>query len=389
MKKTMTALLSGAIAFGSAAAGDGGDTELHVAPTGRILLDAAAYSPRGGLFTDGVAIPDIRLGVDGSYGRWSARIDACLAYGRVSMRDVYIEYQPSGTHRFTGGYITPEFGLNTPVQSCMKSSMEEMTSDVFTNATGRNIALMYTCSAPKVWTAVSGFTDAASLTTPANDQGKTSFGAANRTFLRHLTPGGAVMQAGVSASCQTALHERVTGPDGGSYTTPGYFDFAADFPSRVCSVGMLEARVGDARSVFRLSPELLLMKGRVALESQYYYMRVSRTGALPAYRAKGAYALLRCMLLGEGYSYDASEGCIDLPEPRSLELTAGFDITDANCHAAGIMGGLSRDLSLTLTCWLNSFMLARLRYSWTDVRGRADMPDTRVSIIQARFQINF
>ncbi|MDE6825259.1 MAG: hypothetical protein K2J18_00690, partial [Paramuribaculum sp.] len=145
MKKTMTALITGAIAFGNAAA-EADETKLHIAPTGRIMLDAAAYSPRKDLFTNGVAIPDIRLGIESSYGDWSARIDACLAYGKISMRDIYIEYQPSATHRFTGGYITPEFGLNTPVQSCMKSSMEEMTSDVFTNATGRNIALMYTLS---------------------------------------------------------------------------------------------------------------------------------------------------------------------------------------------------------------------------------------------------
>ena len=388
MKKTMTALITGAIAFGNAAA-EADETKLHIAPTGRIMLDAAAYSPRKDLFTNGVAIPDIRLGIESSYGDWSARIDACLAYGKISMRDIYIEYQPSATHRFTGGYITPEFGLNTPVQSCMKSSMEEMTSDVFTNATGRNIALMYTCSTPFVWTAVSGYTDATSLTEPANEQGKTSFGVANRTFLRHTPAEGAVAQAGFSSSWQSALHERLTAPDGHSYTSPGYFDFAADFPSRVCSVGMLEARVDDARSVMKLSPELLLMKGRLAIESQYYYMRVSRNGVLPAYRAKGAYGLLRCLLLGTGYSYDPSEGCIDIPAPRSLELVAGFDITDADCHDAEIMGGLSRDLSLTLNYYLNSFMLARLRYSWTDVRGRTDMPDTHVNIIQARFQINF
>ena len=39
---------------------------------------------------------------------------------------------------------------------------------------------------------------------------------------------------------------------------------------------MLGADIEDARGVFKLSPELVLSKGRLALESQYYFMNVSR-----------------------------------------------------------------------------------------------------------------
>ncbi|MDE6825852.1 MAG: hypothetical protein K2J18_03715, partial [Paramuribaculum sp.] len=58
---------------------DDSEPKLSVKPTGRILMDGAAYfGGNDGIteysgdtrFVDGVAIPDLRLGVKASYGRW-------------------------------------------------------------------------------------------------------------------------------------------------------------------------------------------------------------------------------------------------------------------------------------------------------------------------------
>ena len=56
--------------------------KLSVKPTGRILMDGAVYMGGNGdikndeedtKFVDGVAIPDLRLGVKASYGKWKAK----------------------------------------------------------------------------------------------------------------------------------------------------------------------------------------------------------------------------------------------------------------------------------------------------------------------------
>lgn len=51
------------------------EPKFSIKPTGRMLLDGAVYMPDGDGFSDGVAMPDIRIGAKASYGKWAAKID--------------------------------------------------------------------------------------------------------------------------------------------------------------------------------------------------------------------------------------------------------------------------------------------------------------------------
>ena len=73
----------------------------------------------------------------------------------------------------------------------------------------------------------------------------------------------------------------------------------------------------------------------------------------------------------------------------SLELVAGYNYTDGSCHEAGIYGGRSNDASVTLNYYINKYMIARLRYCYTNVFDSDVTPDRHVNIIQARIQIKF
>ena len=77
----------------SAAAQDTGNS-FTIKPTGRILADGAVYLPGSEKegFVSGVAIPDVRIGVKAGYGKWKAKIDLGFAYSKVSMKDIYVEY---------------------------------------------------------------------------------------------------------------------------------------------------------------------------------------------------------------------------------------------------------------------------------------------------------
>lgn len=362
--------------------------KLTVTPAGRILLDGACYSPEGDGLNAGVALPDIRFGAKVSYGKWAAKIDVGFGYGKVGMKDVYIQYSFNESNLLRGGYFVHQFGLNAATSSSMKPAMEAPTTDDFFHATGRNLGLMYVYDRGKFFAGVSAIIAGTSLTTPANEQGKTSYGGATRLVFRPFHSTGLIAQAGISGWVQSALHKAVTEDDHYSVGN-GYFDFGANFPTRVCKTKMLGADVTDARSVVKFTPELLVAKGRVALEGQYYYMNVSRKGDLKSYKASGAYGLLRGILIGGDYGYSHADAGLATPGPKTLELVAGYNYTDGSCHEAGIYGGRSNDASVTLNYYINKYMIARLRYCYTNVFDSDVTPDRHVNIIQARIQIKF
>ncbi len=153
------------------------ETKFSIKPTGRMLLDGAVYMPDGDGFSDGVAMPDIRMGAKVSYGKWAAKIDVGYGFGKISMKDVYMQYNFNPYNLLRMGYFVHQFGLNAATSSSMKPAMEAPITDTFFNATGRNLGVMYVYDKDKFFLGVSGIVAGTSMTEPANEQGKTSIGA--------------------------------------------------------------------------------------------------------------------------------------------------------------------------------------------------------------------
>lgn len=366
------------------------ETKFTIRPTGRVLVDGAVFGPDGDGFSDGVCLPDIRMGVKATYGKWYAKIDVGYSFGKIGMKDVYMQYSFNQSNLLRLGYFVHQFGLNAATSSSMKPAMEAPVSDTYFAATGRNLGLMYVLDKEKVFLGASAMVAGTSMTTYSNDQGKISGGAIGRIVYRPFTGQGSIAQAGLSLWYQSALHKKTEDDQGRKVTSPGYFDFSCGFPTRVCKVGMLGADIEDARGVFKLSPELVLSKGRLALESQYYFMNVSRDGGRPSYRAHGVYGLLRGLIIGDReYSYSHADAGLATPKPGSLECVLGYNYTDASCSHSGIYGGKSNDYFVTLNYYINKYMIARLRYSYTDVRGSSVQRDRHVNTLQARVQFLF
>lgn len=388
---SITALATMAIALGASQMMQAQDEEpkFSIKPTGRMLLDGAVYMPDGDGFADGVAMPDIRMGAKVSYGKWAAKIDVGYGFGKISMKDVYMQYNFNAHNLLRMGYFVHQFGLNAATSSSMKPAMEAPITDTFFNATGRNLGVMYVYDKDRFFLGVSGIVAGTSMTEPANEQGKSSVGALNRFVYRPYFEEGLIAQVGISLWYQTALHKRIENENGDKVLSPGYFDFSAGFPTRVCKVSMLGADIQEAKGVFKLSPEIVMAKDRIALEGQYYYMNIGRHGGLHSYKAQGVYGLLRGLLIGDSYGYSHADAGLATPKPGSLEMLLGYNYTDANCGKAGIFGGISNDYSVTFNYYINKYMLARLRYSYTDVRNSAVQRDRHVNTIQARLQIIF
>ncbi len=386
-------MLSAAIllapAFSTVSAQDSEEPKFKFTPTGRILADGAVYAPDGDAFADGVAIPDVRIGAKVSYGKWSGKIDIGYGFGKLSMKDVFIQYGFNPENYVKVGYFVHQFGLNAATSSSMKPSMEVSSCDTYFNATGRNLGIQYVHDKDAFFAGVSVMAGT-SISTPASDYGKVSVGATTRLVWRPYHEEGRVVQVGMSGWYQSAMHKKLTDDEGNPYVSPGFFDFSCQFPTRVSKVNMLGANVSDAKGLVKLSPEILLSKDRFALEGQYYYMNVDRKDGLHSYSAQGAYGLLRALICGDSsYAYSHGDAGLAKPGGKTLECVLGYSYTNGYDSKSQIFGGISNDYSVTLNYYLNKYITCRLRYSYTNVWGSDVMHKRHENIIQARIMFKF
>ncbi len=389
MKALMIACAVASLCTFSALADDDNTPKFSIKPTGRILMDGAVYmggnskieNDEDTKFVDGVAIPDLRLGAKASYGKWKAKIDVGFGYGKVGLKDTYIEYDINESNLIRGGYFVPQWGLNSETSSSMKPSYEEPTSNEFFYANPRLLALMWVYDKGKYFAGTSVFTEAAAMTNNATAMGKQSWGVQTRLLFRPNHVDGDVLQLGCSFNYSSPNNDEHNG-----------FSYSANFPSRVSKVTDLSATVDHAKGSFKLSPEFLLIKGNVAFEAQYYYMNVIRKDGFKNFKAHGAYGMFRTLLIGSQYTYTHADAGVATPAARSLEMVLGYNYTKASDSAAGVWGGISQDANCTFNYYINSWMIARLRYSYTTVRNRRVenlLPKRHVNILEARLQIIF
>ena len=89
-------------------------------------------------FADGIALPDIRVGGKAEYGNWLAKIDVGYAFGKIGMKDVYIQYKFNPTNLLRGGYFVHQFGLQSATSSSFKETFEAPITDTYMNASGHS-----------------------------------------------------------------------------------------------------------------------------------------------------------------------------------------------------------------------------------------------------------
>lgn len=360
--------------------------KFSVKPTGRILADGAVFGPDGSGFTDGVALPDIRIGVQATYGNWMAKVDLGFGSFKFSMKDVFIQYKFNPENLLRGGYFVHQFGLQSATSSSFKNAIEAPTTDDFMNATGRNLGIMYQLDKPKFhWGMSVIFGNKGNLT--GDGVSKMSVGAVTRLVWRPIARTGEVVQVGMSGWYQSPTHYK----DADGKCGPGEYSLSANFPTRVVKVGLISANITDAGNQLKLSPELLLSKDRFGLEAQYYYMNIDRHNGLPNYVAQGCYGQLRCLLFGQTqYAYSVYDAGLATPSNKTLEFVAGYNYTNAS-HK-DIRGGITNDWSATFNFYLNKYVIFRLGYRYTNVRDAyagAPMPKRHENIIVGRVQFKF
>lgn len=389
--KNITALASVALLMCATPAmrAQSDEPTLKLTPTGRILMDGALYaSPDKEDFKDGLGIPDVRLGVKAKYGKWGAKIDVGFAYGKVGLKDLFIEYDFDQQNLLRGGSFIHQYGLQSATSSSMKITFEEPLSNSVFNCS-RQIGLMYVHSEDKYLGTASAHVEPQSVVLTPNQLGQEGYGIMSRQVFRPLHNDGNVVQVGISGGFVTPN----TGSD--NHNT---FGFATNFPTRVDKVQAIGVTMDDAMNQWKFTPELLLATGPVALEAQYFFNRVNFRNSLHSWTGQGAYATLRGLLTGGHYGYAMADGGLATPAKGACELVVGYNFTTLNDKKAqqrvgndivtGIYGGSANTLSATLNYYINKYMLARLNYTYTHTYNNATL-NTDLNAFQVRLQILF
>ena len=379
MKKYM---MAAALVMGFAAAANAQENKLVVKPSGRILMDAAFLSSSNKAVdeqcVDGVNVPDIRIGMKVSYGKWEGKADIGYARGSVSPKDIFIQYNFNKENFLRGGYFVHQFGYQSATSSSFKVSMEEPETHSAFGVGGRLVGLMYEHSDNKFMGTGSIYTDAQSFKKQTNHTGYQGTGLLTRLVYHPLIEKGNLFHVGIGLNYELAAENRSN------------MEFKAPYPVRVAGINAIGAKITDAKSDFKFSGEVMAAKGHVGIEGQYIFMNVDRKGDAKSYNAWGAYGNLRFLLNNE-YEYVKNDAGIATPAPKSWELVAAYNYTDMNDAKAGFHGGKLSDWALTMNYYINKYMIWRVsghivRAGESDYSG---FNKNTFRVIETRLQFKF
>lgn len=374
--------MAAALVMGFAAAANAQENKLVVKPSGRILMDAAFLNSSNKTVdeqcVDGVNVPDIRIGMKVSYGKWEGKADIGYARGSVSPKDIFIQYNFNKQNFLRGGYFVHQFGYQSATSSSFKVSMEEPETHSAFGVGGRLVGLMYEHSDNKFMGTGSVYTDAQSFKKQTNQTGYQGTGLLTRLVYHPLIEKGNLFHVGIGLNYELAAENRSN------------MEFKAPYPVRVAGINAIGAKITDAKNDFKFSGELMAAKGHVGIEGQYIFMNVDRKGDAKSYNAWGAYGNLRFLLNNE-YEYVKNDAGIATPAPKSWELVAAYNYTDMNDAKAGFHGGKLSDWALTMNYYINKYMIWRVsghivRAGESDYSG---FNKNTFRVIETRLQFKF
>lgn len=374
--------MAAALVMGFAAAANAQENKLVVKPSGRILMDAAFLNSSNKTVdeqcVDGVNVPDIRIGMKVSYGKWEGKADIGYARGSVSPKDIFIQYNFNKQNFLRGGYFVHQFGYQSATSSSFKVSMEEPETHSAFGVGGRLVGLMYEHSDNKFMGTGSIYTDAQSFKKQTNHTGYQGSGFLTRLVYHPLIEKGNLFHVGIGLNYELAAENRSN------------MEFKAPYPVRVAGINAIGAKITDAKSDFKFSGEVMAAKGHVGIEGQYIFMNVDRKGDAKSYNAWGAYGNLRFLLNNE-YEYVKNDAGIATPAPKSWELVAAYNYTDMNDAKAGFHGGKLSDWALTMNYYINKYMIWRVsghivRAGESDYSG---FNKNTFRVIETRLQFKF
>lgn len=181
------------------------ESKLVVKPSGRILLDAGLFDASDEInnqLNDGMAIPDMRVGFKATYEDRAAKVDIGYAYGKVGMKDVFIEHSLGKKSLIRAGYFVHQYGLQSATSSSFKISMEEPRSNQALN-NARLLGVMFEHSDLRYLVTTSFFSETDAMKMTSDKTGNQGIGVMARALYRPFTEPGRIFHVGVSGAYES------------------------------------------------------------------------------------------------------------------------------------------------------------------------------------------
>ena len=364
------------------------DVKFRVTPSGRALIDGAFYvAGTEDAFKNGMAISEARLGVKMQYGKWSSWIDVGFAYARIGLRNMWIQYDFNSHHSLRIGNFLQPFGIQGVSTTSLKSTFEQpLASALFTP--GLRLGGMYTFQNKSFYSSTSFHVESGALTQVMNypEFNKQGLTLVSRFVWRNRSEGDGnqLIQIGVSGAISSPERRTEDGID-----IHDSFSNSANFPTKVSNKEAIGVKVDKARLLIKATPELLLSKGKLAAQAQYFIQGVKRKDNLDTYISQSGYVTLRGIIFGQDYGYDPVGAQLGNPKKNTLECVLDYNYATLSDKKAMIYGGKANSFNVTFNYYFNPYITARLNYSHTHVWDKYDSEPLTQNAIQARIMVLF
>jgi len=349
---------------------------------GRILVDAGVFDSKSKDFANGMAMPDQRIGAKAYYGDYYGKIDIGFAGSSVKLKDIYIERKISPSSTFKVGYYIPTFGLQSITSSSQKVAFEELVSNgIF--STDRSVGVSYGYNKGVLFGATTAFVENRAMYESSDKTGRQAYGFAGRFVYRSVDKSGVTFHIGISGAYEKPRWNNDT------LIRHKSFNSNINFPTRIAHISAAEATVKDAKNMIKFAPEILFASGPIGVEAQYTQANIARERGFANYMAHGAQATLRGLILGGNYEYSKSSSGLSIPKPGSLEYVLSYSYADMSHNKTNVLGGEVNDIALSLSYYINKYIMWRFRYSYTEAKNREKLNNEKLNAFQTRLQIIF
>ncbi|MCU0453915.1 MAG: OprO/OprP family phosphate-selective porin [Bacteroidetes bacterium] len=361
----------------------------------RLQVDAAMYFENKNLMSNGAHFRRLTFALKAMLHKyWEAEFDVDFAEQvdtkpQTELRDMWIKFTPPDMSlSLQVGHFKEPFGLERLNSSRLLTFLER-SSISSALPLGRRIGIQ----ARYWWPEFAQMTGAIMGHEPATriDKGQRDEGWSSnlRASVSPINQYGHVLHVGAAGSYKI--------PDATSELKPNTIEISARTESYVFNPKFLHTGdIADVNHYLRYGGELLYVNGPIYLQGEVMGTTINRWYGKPAVNLKGGYAMATYMLTGETRYYYSDEGEIGPVEaPKNswgaLEVAGRYTITDLNDGAAGVRGGMAKQLMLGLNYYPNTSIKLQFNYSLVDLDQYATRKgnlfgDDDHSFIQVRFQ---
>lgn len=364
-----------------------GKNAITFTPSTLIYIDGAAFIQDKSDLSNGVTIPDVRLGFKLSYRQWYAKVDVGFAKGKVSAKDIFLQYNLKSNSYLRVGHYPEPFGIDHMESSSkLKFITTNAPSNIF--SPGRKLGLEYVGWNDMFWFAGGVFGDGDSMSN--KQEGDDGYSATSRFVYTPYRKEGAILHIGLAGSIRKADANGRSNTDGNLEDNQRNIGYSSSLLSNVETIKPLSVIVPNANYQAKYAIELMGALGPLYFQTEYFHSNIRRYDNAPTYQALGAYGQVGLLVTGGKYNYSDSWARMAKPGPNSLELVARFDYTNLNDKHSGIKGGDMRDWSLAVNYYLNKFVMFRLNYSYLNMGDyNPVLAGEKIHSIQGRVQVVF